>query len=93
MLSRRIFDHQGRSTSGPAQRDHTTASNRVQTSGKDGAWGVPQVVRYALATEYRFGRYAVQLAERRFLVENQSMPVRARAFDVLVALINRAGNW
>ena len=42
--------------------------------------------------EYRFGRFAVQPAERRLLAENQCIPVGSRAFDVLVALIGRAGH-
>jgi len=50
------------------------------------------MARDAPAIEYRFGRFAVQLAERRLLLENQSIPVGTRAFDVLVALIDRAGH-
>src|SRR6185369_15132379 len=44
------------------------------------------------ASEYRFGRFAVQPAERRLLAENQNIPVGPRAFDLLVALIDRAGH-
>ena len=42
--------------------------------------------------EYRFGRFAVQPAERRLLAEDQCISVGSRAFDVLVALIDRAGH-
>ena len=50
------------------------------------------MARDAPAIEYRFGRFAVQPDERRLLMENQSIPVGTRAFDVLVALIDRAGH-
>ena len=50
------------------------------------------MARDAPAVEYRFGRFAVQPAERRLLLENQVIPVGTRAFDVLVALIDRAGH-
>ena len=50
------------------------------------------MARDAPAIEYRFGRFAIQLAERRLLLENRSIPVGSRAFDVLVALIDRAGH-
>ena len=50
------------------------------------------MARDAPASEYRFGRFAVQPAERRLLAEDQSIPVGPRAFDLLVALIDRAGH-
>jgi len=53
---------------------------------------IPQMARDAPASEYRFGRFAVQPAERRLLAENQNIPVGPRAFDLLVALIDRAGH-
>jgi len=42
-----------------------------------------------LETSYRFGAVEVRPAERQLLVEGQSAPVGARAFDVLLALIER----
>jgi serine/threonine-protein kinase len=48
--------------------------------------------RNAPGNEYRFGRFAVQPVERRLLGENQNIPVGPRAFDLLVALIDRAGH-
>jgi non-specific serine/threonine protein kinase len=50
------------------------------------------MAREALGNEYRFGRFAVQPTERRLLAENQNIPVGPRAFDLLVALIDRAGH-
>jgi DNA-binding winged helix-turn-helix (wHTH) protein len=38
---------------------------------------------------YRFGRFEVRLAQRRLLVDGADAPLGARAFDVLVALIER----
>ena len=43
-------------------------------------------------SEYRFGRFAVQPAERRLLADDHSIAVGPRAFDLLVALIDRAGH-
>jgi len=42
-----------------------------------------------LATSWRFGPVEVRPAERQLLVEGQPAPVGARAFDVLLALIDR----
>jgi predicted ATPase/DNA-binding winged helix-turn-helix (wHTH) protein len=42
-----------------------------------------------LGTSYRFGPVEVRPAERQLLVEGQPAPVGARAFDVLLALIDR----
>jgi len=39
----------------------------------------------------RFGRFELQPKERRFLVDGQPIAVGARAFDLLVALVERAG--
>jgi predicted ATPase/DNA-binding winged helix-turn-helix (wHTH) protein len=42
-----------------------------------------------VSTCYRFGRVEVRPAERQLLVEGRPAPVGARAFDVLMALIDR----
>ena len=39
----------------------------------------------------RFGQFELQPGERRLLVQGGSMPLGARAFDLLVALVSRAG--
>jgi len=43
----------------------------------------------ALASVLRFGRHELRPAERRLLIDGKPAPVGARAFDVLVALIER----
>ena len=48
--------------------------------------------RDAPAAEYRFGRFVVEPAERRLLAEGRTVAVGPRAFDLLVALIDRAGH-
>jgi adenylate cyclase len=42
-------------------------------------------------SEYRFGRFALQRAEQRLLADGEPQSVGPRAFDVLVALVERAG--
>ncbi|MEO8754900.1 MAG: winged helix-turn-helix domain-containing protein [Casimicrobiaceae bacterium] len=44
------------------------------------------------ATNYRFGRCELQPAERRLLVDGAPVALGARAFDLLVALVERAGD-
>jgi adenylate cyclase len=41
--------------------------------------------------EYRFGRYSLQPAEQRLLVDGDPQSIGPRAFDVLVAMVERAG--
>ena len=41
--------------------------------------------------EYRFGRFALQAVERRLLADGEIVSLTPRAFDVLVALVERAG--
>ena len=43
------------------------------------------------STQYRFGRFVVQPRERRLLADGQPVTAGPRAFDVLLALIERAG--
>jgi adenylate cyclase len=43
------------------------------------------------APEYRFGRFALRPAEQRLLADGEPQSVGPRAFDVLVALVERAG--
>ena len=43
------------------------------------------------AREYRFGRFALQPAERRLFANGEIVNLTPRAFDVLVALVERAG--
>ena len=43
-------------------------------------------------SEYRFGRFSLQPAERRLLADGDPQSIGPRAFDVLVALVERAGN-
>jgi non-specific serine/threonine protein kinase len=43
------------------------------------------------ASEYRFGRFVVQPRERRLLVDGEPVTAGPRAFDVLLALLERAG--
>ena len=43
------------------------------------------------AAQYRFGRFVVQPRERRLLADGQPVTAGPRAFDVLLALIERAG--
>jgi len=45
----------------------------------------------ALATRYRFGRFELQPSERRLLSDDQPIAVGPRAFDLLVTLVERAG--
>jgi len=42
-----------------------------------------------VSQRYRFGRYEVRPAERQLLVDGRCVPLGARAFDVLLALIER----
>jgi TolB-like protein/Flp pilus assembly protein TadD len=42
-------------------------------------------------SEYRFGRFSLQPAEQRLLADGELQSVGPRAFDVLVALVERAG--
>src|SRR5438034_300000 len=42
-----------------------------------------------MTTVYRFGRFKLSPATRHLLVDNQPVPLGARAFDVLTALIER----
>ncbi len=42
-------------------------------------------------SEYRFGRFALQPTERRLLADGEAQSIGPRAFDVLVALVERAG--
>jgi non-specific serine/threonine protein kinase len=44
-----------------------------------------------IAAQYRFGRFVVQPRERRLLVDGQPVTAGPRAFDVLMALIERGG--
>jgi DNA-binding winged helix-turn-helix (wHTH) protein len=37
----------------------------------------------------RFGRFEIQAAERRLLVDGQPVPLGSRAFDLLAALVAR----
>ena len=48
-------------------------------------------MRQDAAIQYRFGRFVVQPRERRLLVDGQPVLAGPRAFDVLLALIERAG--
>src|SRR6266545_5211576 len=41
---------------------------------------------------YRFGAFELQLDERRLLKDGQSVVLRPRAFDLLAALVDRAGH-
>src|SRR6266496_3551651 len=41
---------------------------------------------------YRFGSFELQPAERRLLRDGSAVPLRPRAFDLLAALVNRAGH-
>jgi DNA-binding winged helix-turn-helix (wHTH) protein len=41
---------------------------------------------------YRFGPFELQLAERRLLKDGQPVVLRSRAFDLLSALVDRAGH-
>ena len=43
-------------------------------------------------SEYRFSRFLLQPTERLLLVDGRSVPVGARAFDVLVVLVESAGH-
>jgi len=45
----------------------------------------------APATRYRFGRFELQPSERRLLSDDQPVAVGPRAFDLLVTLVERAG--
>ncbi len=42
-------------------------------------------------SEYRFGRFSLQPAERRLLADGEQQSIGPRAFDVLVVLVERAG--
>jgi DNA-binding winged helix-turn-helix (wHTH) protein len=42
-----------------------------------------------VTTTYRFGRFELCPATRRLLVDHKPVPLGARAFDVLLALIER----
>jgi len=42
-----------------------------------------------VTTVYRFGRFKLSPATRHLLIDNQAVPLGARAFDVLTALIER----
>ena len=42
-----------------------------------------------MATSYRFGRVEVRPSERQLLVDDRPVAIGARAFDVLLALIER----
>src|ERR1700745_2060815 len=44
-----------------------------------------------LPVRYRFGHFELQPDERRLLASGASMPLGPRAFDLLVALVDRAG--
>src|SRR5258706_8912103 len=41
---------------------------------------------------YRFGAFELQLDERRLLKDGVAIPLRPRAFDLLAALVDRAGH-
>src|SRR5258706_8802874 len=41
---------------------------------------------------YRFGRFELQPGKRRLLKDGEAIALRARAFDLLVALVDRAGH-
>src|SRR5689334_20997359 len=41
---------------------------------------------------YRFGPFELQLDERRLLKDGVAIPLRPRAFDLLAALVDRAGH-
>jgi len=45
----------------------------------------------APSPDYRFGRFELQPAEQRLLVDGEPVAVGLRAFDLLVALVERAG--
>ena len=57
------------------------------TSSRRGLF--PRYERRTLATSYRFGHVEVRPAERQILVQGQPAAVGARAFDLLIALIER----
>src|SRR5438874_9113890 len=44
-----------------------------------------------VAAQYRFGRFVLEPRERRLLVDDQPVTAGPRAFDVLLTLIERAG--
>src|ERR1700741_2013530 len=41
---------------------------------------------------YRFGSFELELDERRLLKDGAAIPLRPRAFDLLAALVDRAGH-
>ena len=45
-----------------------------------------------LLERYRFGSFELQPAERRLLRDGAAVPLRPRAFDLLLALVDRAGH-
>ena len=45
-----------------------------------------------LIERYRFGPFELQLDERRLLKDGAAIPLRPRAFDLLAALVDRAGH-
>ena len=52
---------------------------------------VRRMSRNAAVSRYRFDRFELHARDRRLLSEGKTVPVGPRAFDVLVALLERAG--
>jgi predicted ATPase/DNA-binding winged helix-turn-helix (wHTH) protein len=55
------------------------------------ALAAPAVPAFTLAPDCRFGRFALEPAQRRLLADGKPVPLGARAFDLLVVLVARAG--
>ena len=51
----------------------------------------PATAETARAVRYRFGRFDLQPTERRLLCSGTAVRINSRAFDLIVALVERAG--
>src|SRR5882672_8334699 len=52
----------------------------------------PGAIPERIAMNYRFGPFELQLDERRLLKDGTAIPLRPRTFDLLAALVDRAGH-
>src|SRR5258706_4830591 len=62
------------------------------TSRKSRPDAIPEMREMLSIERYRFGPFELQPDKRRLLRDGEAIALRARAFDLLVALVDRAGH-
>src|SRR5258706_12727106 len=74
------------------QLDEARTGGALRTGGPRGERQVSSMGSVASTERYRFGAFELQLDERRLLKDGAAIPLRPRSFDLLAALVDRAGH-